>query len=42
MAASALAFERGQIGVNQVLAVRPGVRGESGLAATRSEWVLTQ
>jgi hypothetical protein len=25
-----------------VLAVRPGVRGESGLAATRSEWVLTQ
>ncbi len=42
MAASALAFERGQIGVNQVLAVRPGVRGESGLAATRSEWVLTR
>jgi cyclopropane-fatty-acyl-phospholipid synthase len=40
MAASALAFERGQIGVNQVLAVRPGARGESGLAATRSEWVL--
>jgi cyclopropane-fatty-acyl-phospholipid synthase len=41
MAASALAFERGQIGVNQVLAVRPGPRGESGLAPTRSAWNLT-
>jgi cyclopropane-fatty-acyl-phospholipid synthase len=40
MAASALAFESGTIGVNQVLAVRPGPRGESGLAPTRSAWVL--
>jgi cyclopropane-fatty-acyl-phospholipid synthase len=42
MAASALAFEGGHIGVNQVLAVRPGPRGESGLAATRSEWILAR
>ncbi|MEP6759982.1 MAG: cyclopropane-fatty-acyl-phospholipid synthase family protein [Sporichthyaceae bacterium] len=40
MAASALAFESGNIGVNQVLAVRPGPPGESGLAPRRSEWVL--
>jgi len=31
MAASALAFERNRIGVNQVLAVRPAPDGESGL-----------
>ena len=41
MAASALAFETGHIGVNQVLAVRPGPRGESGLDPTRSAWTLS-
>jgi cyclopropane-fatty-acyl-phospholipid synthase len=35
MAGSALAFEAGRIGVNQVLAVRKGEAGESGLPATR-------
>jgi cyclopropane-fatty-acyl-phospholipid synthase len=35
MAASALAFEANRIGVNQVLAVKPGKRGRSGMPATR-------
>jgi cyclopropane-fatty-acyl-phospholipid synthase len=35
MAGSALAFEAGRIGVNQVLAVRQGAAGQSGLPATR-------
>jgi cyclopropane-fatty-acyl-phospholipid synthase len=35
MAGSALAFEAGRIGVNQVLAVRQGASGESGLPPTR-------
>ena len=38
MAGSALAFERNRIGVNQVLAVRPGPMGASGLPATR-DWL---
>ena len=40
MAASALSFETGRIGVNQVLAVRPGPEGESGLPPTRTPWTL--
>ena len=40
MAASALAFEVGQIGVNQVLAVRRGPGGESGMPPTRDGWSL--
>lgn len=36
MAGSALAFEAGRIGVNQVLAVRPGPHGDSGLPPTRA------
>ncbi|TQF68616.1 class I SAM-dependent methyltransferase [Rhodococcus spelaei] len=39
LTASALAFERGRIGVNQVLAVRQGERGVSGLPRTRGEWL---
>ena len=35
MAGSALAFETNRIGVNQVLAVRPGPDGRSGMPATR-------
>jgi cyclopropane-fatty-acyl-phospholipid synthase len=35
MAGSALSFEAGRIGVNQVLAVRPGPGGASGLPRTR-------
>jgi cyclopropane-fatty-acyl-phospholipid synthase len=35
MAASALSFEAGRLGVNQVLAVRRGAGGSSGLPATR-------
>jgi cyclopropane-fatty-acyl-phospholipid synthase len=36
MAGSALAFEAGRIGVNQVLAVKPGPGGASGMPRTRS------
>ena len=39
MAASALAFEHGRIGVNQVLAVRSHRDGTSGMAPTRSGWL---
>lgn len=39
LAASALAFERRQIGVNQVLAVRTDANGSSGMPRTRAEWL---
>ena len=39
MAGSALAFRSNRIGVNQVLAVRPGQAGASGFPRTRSELV---
>lgn len=39
MAASALAFEENRIGVNQILAVRTGADGASGLPPTRAEWL---
>ncbi|MEY9962959.1 cyclopropane-fatty-acyl-phospholipid synthase [Streptacidiphilus sp. MAP12-16] len=39
MAASALAFEQNRIGVNQILAVRTGSDGGSGLPPTRAEWL---
>ncbi|MEU7553785.1 cyclopropane-fatty-acyl-phospholipid synthase family protein [Streptomyces sp. NPDC044571] len=38
MAASALGFERGRLGVNQVLAVRPSGAGESGLPLRLRTW----
>ncbi|NXY96748.1 class I SAM-dependent methyltransferase [Streptomyces sp. BR123] len=38
MAASALGFERGRLGVNQVLAVRPGEDGASGLPLRLRTW----
>ncbi|MFD5932090.1 class I SAM-dependent methyltransferase [Streptomyces sp. NPDC060333] len=38
MAASALGFEHNRLGVNQVLAVRPGPRAESGLPLRAREW----
>ena len=38
MAASALAFEQNAIGVNQVLAVRTGPGGVSGLPLIRGTW----
>ena len=37
MTASAMSFEANDIGVNQVLAVRPGPRGHSGLPLTRAQ-----
>jgi cyclopropane-fatty-acyl-phospholipid synthase len=40
MAASALAFERGHIGVNQVLAVRAHRGGASDMPATRAGWLV--
>ncbi|MET9222991.1 class I SAM-dependent methyltransferase [Streptomyces sp. NPDC088197] len=39
MAASALAFERNRIGVNQVLAVRTAPDGDPGMPATRTAWL---
>ncbi len=39
MAASALAFERNRIGVNQILAVRPTEGGGSGMPGTRAAWL---
>ncbi len=39
MAASALAFEHGRIGVNQVLAVKTRRGGASGMPATRAGWL---
>ena len=38
MAASALAFEQNNIGVNQVLAVRTGAGGASGMPLVRGSW----
>jgi cyclopropane-fatty-acyl-phospholipid synthase len=38
MAASALAFERNRIGVNQVLAVRTPDRGISGMPLRARTW----
>ncbi|WP_377268318.1 class I SAM-dependent methyltransferase [Peterkaempfera sp. SMS 1(5)a] len=38
MAACVRAFERNEIGVNQVLAVRPGPGGRSGMPWTRGVW----
>jgi cyclopropane-fatty-acyl-phospholipid synthase len=37
MAGSALAFQSNRLGVNQVLAVRPGPGGSSGLPRTRAD-----
>ncbi|MCY0917974.1 cyclopropane-fatty-acyl-phospholipid synthase [Streptomyces sp. H27-G5] len=42
MAASALGFEHNRLGVNQVLAVRPGPRAESGLPLRAREWGAPQ
>jgi cyclopropane-fatty-acyl-phospholipid synthase len=39
MAGSALAFESERIGVNQVLAVKPGRHGESGMPRTRASYL---
>ena len=39
LAACALAFEHGNITVHQVLAVRQGERGASGMPPTREEWL---
>jgi cyclopropane-fatty-acyl-phospholipid synthase len=38
MAGSALAFEGNQIGINQVLAVKPTVNGSSGMPRTRADF----
>jgi cyclopropane-fatty-acyl-phospholipid synthase len=40
LAACALAFERGHLSVYQVIAVRQGDNGFSGVPATRDEWLL--
>jgi cyclopropane-fatty-acyl-phospholipid synthase len=39
LAASAIAFESGRLGVNQVLAVRPYADAGSGIPPTREEWM---
>lgn len=38
LAGGALAFEDGRMGVDQILSVRPGPRGVSGMEATRVGW----
>jgi cyclopropane-fatty-acyl-phospholipid synthase len=38
MSGSRIGFERGSIAVHQVLAVRQGTRGESGVPLTRADW----
>ncbi|GAB2613179.1 cyclopropane-fatty-acyl-phospholipid synthase family protein [Streptomyces capparidis] len=42
MAASALAFERNRLGVNQVLAVRTAADGASGLPLVREAWAVPE
>ncbi len=37
--ASALSFEQGNIGLHQVLAVRPGLDGHSGMPPMRQDWL---
>lgn len=41
LSGSALAFERGQLGVNQVLAIKPHPDGRSGMPRTRGTLVLS-
>ena len=36
---SAMSFDDGSLNIHQVLAVRPGPRGESGLPPTRDSWL---
>jgi cyclopropane-fatty-acyl-phospholipid synthase len=38
LAASAVNFDSGELGVHQVLGVVPGARGESGMPPTRAGW----
>jgi cyclopropane-fatty-acyl-phospholipid synthase len=40
-AGSALGFQSGRINVHQVLGIRPGPRGDSGMPGTRARWVGT-
>jgi cyclopropane-fatty-acyl-phospholipid synthase len=42
MAGSALSFEGNRLGVNQVLAVRPAVRGASGMPRSRASLLLSE
>jgi cyclopropane-fatty-acyl-phospholipid synthase len=39
LAASAIAFETGRLGVNQILAVRPFANAASGMPPTRGQWM---
>lgn len=39
LSGGALAFEERRMGVDQILSVRPGAAGESGMPATRSGWL---
>jgi hypothetical protein len=42
MSGSRVGFEQGSIAVHQLLAVRQGGRGESGLPLTRADWYLAE
>jgi cyclopropane-fatty-acyl-phospholipid synthase len=42
MAGSALAFTANRIGINQVLAVKPTTRGDSGMPRTRTELLASR
>jgi hypothetical protein len=42
MTGSRVGFEQGSIAVHQMLAVRQGGRGESGVPLTRADWYLAE
>ena len=42
LSGSALAFEHAQLGVNQLVAIKPDVRGRSGMPRSRAEWLASR
>jgi hypothetical protein len=42
MSGSRVGFEQGSIAIHQILAVRQGEAGESGLPLTRADWYLAE
>ena len=42
LSGSALAFEHAQLGVNQLVAIKPDVRGHSGMPRSRTEWLASR
>ena len=42
LSGSALAFEHAQLGANQLVAIKPDVRGRSGMPRSRTEWLASR